>query len=123
MYCPSFPEALTMQTLVTGIPPVRRNRLWLHRRSLRVVGKIHQPSWWRLPDLHAICTRPASLLHTREMRCCNEGHARRRESAAAGGVARLRRAGASLLKSNLPERYPALLVGSGGGPWPRAEAV
>jgi len=98
-----------MQTLVTGIPLVRRNRLWLHRRSLRVVGKIHPPSWWRLPDLHAICTRPASLLHTRELRCCNEGHGSQGGIGSGWwrGLAAASRC-VSLLKSNLPERYPSL---------------
>jgi len=44
----------------------------------------------------------------RELRCCNEGHGSQGELAAAGGVARLRQAGAFLLKSNPPARYPSL---------------
>ena len=68
-------------------------------------------------DLHAICTRPASLLHTRELRFYDKGHGSQGESAAAGGVAWLRRAGAFLLKSNPPERYPSRLVASAEVTW------
>jgi hypothetical protein len=75
------------------------------------------PSWWRLADLHAICTRPASLLHTRELRFYDKGHGSQGESAAAGGVAWLRQAGAFLLKSNPPERYPSRLVASAEVTW------
>ena len=49
---------------------------------LGVVGKIHSPSWWQLPDLHAICTCPAPFLHTRELRCCNNGQGPQGGSAA-----------------------------------------
>ena len=39
-----------------------------------VLDKIHLRCWrWRLADLHAICTRSASLLHTRELLCCDKG--------------------------------------------------
>jgi len=30
----------TMQSFITGIPPVRRSRLWLHRRSLHILDEI-----------------------------------------------------------------------------------
>ena len=97
-----------MQTVITGIFPVRRYRLWLHRRSLSILDRIPSTVLVAVTDFHAICTSPASLLHTRELRCCNEGHGSQGESAAAGGVARLRQAGAFLLKSNPPARYPSL---------------
>jgi hypothetical protein len=48
-------------------PPLRA-----HRESRRT-DEIHPPLWWRLPDLHAICTRSASLLHIHELRCCDKG--------------------------------------------------
>jgi len=52
-----------MQSFITGIPPVRRSRLWLHRRSLHILDEI--PSTVlvavnRSPcHLHTSCTAPA----------------------------------------------------------------
>ena len=47
-----------------------------------ILDKIHLRCWrWRLADLHAICTRSASLLHTRELRCCDKGQGWQGESA------------------------------------------
>jgi hypothetical protein len=40
MYWPSFPEAPTMQTFITHIPPFA-GRLWLHKRGLPIPHKIH----------------------------------------------------------------------------------
>ena len=97
-----------MQTFITGIPPVRRNRLWLHRRSLPILDEIHPPLWWRLPDLHAICTRSASLLHIRELRCCDKGQGSQGRFGDVDGIARLRQAGAFLLKSKPSELYLSL---------------
>ena len=68
----------------------------------------HRPSWRRLTDLHAIRTHPATFPHTRELRWCTKGHSSQGESATAGGAARLRQAGAFLLKGNPPGRYPLL---------------
>jgi len=88
-----------MQTFITGIPPVRRNRLWRHRRGLPILDQdpIHRPGSGEqisMPSAHVLyrsCTCASCAAVTKAT-------ARRGESAAAGGVARLRRAGAFLLK-------------------------
>src|SRR6478672_4422408 len=55
---------------VTNMPARDRPADRLHQP---ILDKIHLRCWrWQLADLHAICTRSASLLHTRELRCCDK---------------------------------------------------
>ena len=61
-----------MQTFITGIAPVRRYRLWLHGRSLPTMDMTPSTVLVAVDDLHAICTCPASILRTPELRCCNK---------------------------------------------------
>ena len=72
---------------VTKMPARDRPTDRLHQP---VLDKIHPRSWWRLADLHAICTRSASLLHTRELRCCDKGQGWQGGICAVDGMARLR---------------------------------
>ena len=58
-------------------------------------------------DLHIICTRSASLLHTRELRCCDKGP--RLAGGALGGMVWLRQAGAILLTSKAVRTLPVTL--------------
>jgi hypothetical protein len=58
-------------------------------------------------DLHAICTRSVSLLHTRELRCVTRAKARR----GIGGLAGPRRAGAIRLRSKSVGTLSVALAG------------
>lgn len=64
-------------------------------------------------DLHAICTRSASLLDTREFRCVTRAKAR----GGIGDMVRLRQAGAFLLKSKFVRTLLVTLSSACGVTW------
>ena len=59
-------------------------------------------------DLHTICTRPVSLLHMRELRCCAKGQGSQGESVASMAWPGCE-AGAFLLKGKSPRTLPVTL--------------
>jgi len=67
---------------VIFLRPGRRLARGRPGRGRPVEDKIHSPSWRQLPGLHATCTRPATLLDTRELRCCNKSQGPQGGSAA-----------------------------------------
>jgi hypothetical protein len=71
-----------------------------------VADKILSPSRRQLPGLHATCTRPATLLDTRELRCCNKSRCPQGGSAASRAWPGCGGAGGFRLKSRSARTLP-----------------